>query len=84
MCGICAYLGYEPGGEQALYGIHMLLNRGYDSAGFGYCENGKLIIHKYASTEKSQAIDLLEQRRNDVLGATNIIMHTRSHGLSRC
>jgi len=50
MCGICAYIGYDPCFDIAYEGIRMLLNRGFDASGVcGIDSKGKFISHKFAN-----------------------------------
>ncbi len=67
MCGIVGYLGNQPFQEFILSGLKLLQNRGYDSAGLSYIENGKINTIKYASAQSSDAIMQLE---HDVLLTT--------------
>lgn len=67
MCGIIGYLGNQPFQEFILSGLKLLQNRGYDSAGLSYIENGKLKTIKYASAQNSDSIMQLE---HDVLLTT--------------
>jgi len=84
-CGIVAFIGEEPAVHYLLEGIHILQNRGYDSAGVATVNgDGELITTKYASVgSTSDSIDLLKAKapahhKNDHVG----IAHTRwaTHG----
>ncbi|MFT6134669.1 MAG: glucosamine--fructose-6-phosphate aminotransferase (isomerizing) [Cyclobacteriaceae bacterium] len=46
MCGIVGYLGHRNAQEVIITGLERLEYRGYDSAGIGLIENGKLTISK--------------------------------------
>ena len=78
MCGIVGFLGYIYGYTMAIHGIKMLLNRGYDSSGIcSINKKGKYIVHKYASTDKINAINLLENHADEHKHSQNVILHTR-------
>jgi len=52
MCGITGFIGNTNAFEPLYNGICALLNRGYDSVGISTMDHlGKLITHKYASTD---------------------------------
>ena len=84
MCGICGYLGSENAVDFILNSLHLLLNRGYDSAGI--CSINKdtnnLVLNKYTSTIEHTAISLVENNKNNHINNTIGIGHTRwaTHG----
>jgi glucosamine--fructose-6-phosphate aminotransferase (isomerizing) len=84
MCGIVGYLGTESDANQAvLHGIHLLQNRGYDSAGISSIIDGELRTIKRASTDSQHAIDILNNIfLYDNPQSTLSIGHTRwaTHG----
>ena len=52
MCGIIAYLSKNKNAIQyLLYGLQILENRGYDSAGVATINNNQLVINKFASAQ---------------------------------
>ena len=80
MCGIIAYLGNQENGIEKLYeGLLILQNRGYDSAGISSIDtqNGRFLIHKYASRKDKNAFQLLEPHINEHRSFKNIIGHSR-------
>ena len=77
MCGICAYIGYQPGIEQALHGINLLLNRGYDSVGISGLQDNKFILEKYASTNEKEAIELITPTKDKFSKCEIISCHSR-------
>jgi len=77
MCGIVAYLGYGKGIDKLYEGLLILQNRGYDSAGISSILNGHFLVHKYASTEKETAFQLLKPHLEKHNLSTNIIGHSR-------
>ncbi|GAB5362710.1 hypothetical protein AAMO2058_000821400 [Amorphochlora amoebiformis] len=62
-CGIVGYVGHESAVEYLLEGIHILQNRGYDSAGVATIdEDSKINITKYASLgTTSDSIEKLQK-----------------------
>lgn len=83
MCGICAFIGYENGYKYVYFGLMMLQNRGYDSAGIcGINKIGKYITKKYASLPNQTAVDMLANLDNVFDGCENCLCHTRwsTHG----
>jgi glutamine--fructose-6-phosphate transaminase (EC 2.6.1.16) len=48
MCGIVGYVGDRNAQEVILDGLEKLEYRGYDSAGVGIIDNGKLRVRKMA------------------------------------
>jgi len=88
MCGIIAVLlkNFNKDNDVNTYlinGLKQLQNRGYDSAGICLLKNDELINIKYASTEKINAIDKLEEEIFKSEINSNIgIGHTRwaTHG----
>ena len=56
MCGITGFIGNTNAFEPLYNGICALLNRGYDSVGISTMNSvGKIITHKYASTDTERA-----------------------------
>lgn len=83
MCGICAFLGYENGYKYVYFGLTMLQNRGYDSAGIcGINNKGKYITKKYASLPNQSAVTMLGDMNNVFDNCHNCLCHTRwsTHG----
>ena len=84
-CGIIAFVGDEAATPYLLEGLHILQNRGYDSAGLTTINSaGELVTTKYASVgSTSDSIKLLQ---NDAVprhgGDRSGIAHTRwaTHG----
>ena len=85
-CGIVAFVGDEPAVPFLLEGLHILQNRGYDSAGLATIniETGQIVTSKYASAgSTSDCIDLLAQKAPPKHGHDETgIAHTRwaTHG----
>ena len=79
MCGICCFIGNFSGIKYVLYGIKMLLNRGYDSTGIcGIDKKNNFILHKYAKTETVDALELLKHHKNEYVGLScPLIAHSR-------
>lgn len=76
MCGICAYIGFGNGYKHIYFGLSMLQNRGYDSAGICGINDSKLVVRKYASTEKT-ALEMLANMDNVFDGCHIIQAHSR-------
>eukprot|EP00472_Partenskyella_glossopodia_P004794 CAMPEP_0197528810 /NCGR_PEP_ID=MMETSP1318-20131121/26387_1 /TAXON_ID=552666 /ORGANISM="Partenskyella glossopodia, Strain RCC365" /LENGTH=655 /DNA_ID=CAMNT_0043084049 /DNA_START=55 /DNA_END=2022 /DNA_ORIENTATION=- len=84
-CGIVGYVGKENAVEYLLEGIHILQNRGYDSAGVATIdENGVIQVTKYASLgTTSDCVEKLQDEAPSRHKGHNIgIGHTRwaTHG----
>lgn len=70
MCGIIGVLmksssSYQKSDEIVNHikdGLYMLKNRGYDSCGVGFLNQGEIIIEKYASTTTSNSLSLLSTK----------------------
>ena len=78
MCSIVAILSQSPVLEQLLHGLSCLEYRGYDSAGLGLLDEGKLIEHHKVGKVKA-LIDHMQQHPSH---ATIGLAHTRwaTHG----
>ena len=84
-CGIVAFVGDEAAAPYLLEGLHILQNRGYDSAGLTTINGaGELVTTKYASVgSTSDSIKLLQNDAGPRHGADRSgIAHTRwaTHG----
>jgi len=84
-CGIVAFVGDEPAVPYLLEGLHILQNRGYDSAGISTLSSeGQVLTTKFASVgSTSDCIDLLSQHAPAIHNADGLgIAHTRwaTHG----
>lgn len=84
-CGIVAFVGKEPAVGYLVEGLHILQNRGYDSAGVATVNSkGEIVVTKHASKgTTSDSIQLVtseapQRHAGDVVG----IAHTRwaTHG----
>ena len=66
MCGIVASLQRnECVFNYLLFGLQQLQNRGYDSAGITtITQENEFITHKYSSSQKTNAVDILKSKRN--------------------
>ena len=82
MCGICAYIGYNDAYEYLMFGLKMLQNRGYDSAGICTIRDNKFIIEKYASKSDITAVDLLDNKEDIFKNSSIGCVHSRwsTHG----
>jgi glucosamine--fructose-6-phosphate aminotransferase (isomerizing) len=83
MCGITAYLGSESAFKYILSSLILLQNRGYDSAGICSIDSKyEFTSHKYASTDRKTAIQILENYKDLHSNNTIGIGHTRwaTHG----
>jgi glucosamine--fructose-6-phosphate aminotransferase (isomerizing) len=83
MCGITGYLGNETAFSYIISSLLLLQNRGYDSAGIcSINSNNQLMLNKYASKDKSNALELLEKDLINHDKNTIGIGHTRwaTHG----
>lgn len=84
-CGIIAFVGQEPAVPYLLEGVHILQNRGYDSAGVATISpDNEMEVSKFASRgSTSDSIDLLrEHAEKGHVGHSIGIAHTRwaTHG----
>lgn len=84
-CGIIAFVGDEAASPYLLEGLHILQNRGYDSAGLTTInDSGELVTTKYASVgSTSDSIKLLQNDAVPRHGSDRSgIAHTRwaTHG----
>jgi glucosamine--fructose-6-phosphate aminotransferase (isomerizing) len=63
MCGIFGVVTNENKNivELVLNGLKQLQNRGYDSAGVCFINNTSIEVYKYASTNKEDALDKIQQ-----------------------
>jgi len=83
MCGICAFIGYKPGYECVMNGIHMLLNRGYDGTGLcAFDAENNFKIRKYATTLDTSSFELLAKHSEEYKNCTTLQAFTRwaTHG----
>ena len=81
MCGIIVILSNNNIITNIISGLKQLQNRGFDSAGIAYIVNSKIIIHKHATTEKNDSIDILKEITKN-MNLNCVISHTRwaTHG----
>lgn len=82
MCGICGYIGYNEAFEHIIFGLTMLQNRGYDSAGICTLKNGKIAVTKYATTKNCISLEKIKEDASIFEDSTVGIGHTRwaTHG----
>jgi glucosamine--fructose-6-phosphate aminotransferase (isomerizing) len=83
MCGIIGFLGEDNFTEYVLDGLKLIQNRGYDSVGIAYIENGDLYCCKRASLNNNDSLSVVTDivLKSDI--KSNIaIGHTRwaTHG----
>lgn len=77
MCGICCFIGNFSGIKNVLFGIRMLLNRGYDSTGIcGIDSHNQFLLYKYASIKDHDSLELLYKHQNEY---TNLICPLIAH-----
>ena len=84
MCGITCVLSKNDKNISLfiLQSLLLLQNRGYDSAGvMGFSDNNKVIINKYATTDKEDSLELLTKNIKKIF-LKSAIGHTRwaTHG----
>ncbi len=81
MCGIVAFLG-NGNIFKILSCLKNLQNRGYDSAGFSYIDDNKIIIHREIYKESIDNLIKLNSNINYKSNFINSIAHTRwaTHG----
>ncbi len=78
MCGITGYIGYDEAYKYLIFGLKMLLNRGYDATGMCTINsNNKFILSKYASEINSPAILKLEKDKSIFNGCDIGMAHSR-------
>ena len=77
MCGICAFIGHTNGYNNLMFGLKMLQNRGYDSAGICMIKDGKLVIRKYASIKDKNAVEKLQEFGDLFSGSSVGCVHSR-------
>lgn len=83
MCGICAYIGYNEAYGYIMFGLKMLQNRGYDSAGICTIDNtDKFLMQKYTSIGTTKALSKLVNKDNFFVNSHIGLGHTRwsTHG----
>jgi glucosamine--fructose-6-phosphate aminotransferase (isomerizing) len=83
MCGIVGYLGLQSAVPPVMNGLSLLQNRGYDSVGISFIENGELSTVKYASTTTNNSILLVEDKLRETNPTSTLAVgHTRwaTHG----
>ena len=84
MCGIIGILSASEINifDFLIDGLIQLQNRGYDSSGICLLEENEYIIHKYASTQETNAIDKLKQIQLTNLNGQIGVGHNRwaTHG----
>ncbi|QKF94133.1 glucosamine-fructose-6-phosphate aminotransferase [Fadolivirus algeromassiliense] len=85
MCGICGFIGYCDGFEYVVNGLHMLLNRGFDSCSIGSVENNNsFLVQKFISINGNipEMMENLKNQKHYFLGAQNMCGHSRwkTHG----
>lgn len=84
MCGICAYIGYNNAYEYLMFGLKMLQNRGYDSAGICTINDSdhEYRIKKFASRSEETAVEILEKEDEYFDNSSIGCVHSRwsTHG----
>lgn len=77
MCGICCYIGNNAGLELVFFGLKMLQNRGYDSAGICSLGDNMINVTKYASTNERSCFDILEENIDIHINSKSLLSHSR-------
>lgn len=81
MCGITGFIGNTKAFEPLYNGICALLNRGYDSVGISTMNHdGKILTHKYASTDNERAEKKVLQHLDEHNGNED----ERNIGIAHC
>lgn len=81
MCGIIGYLGSEDFKQYVLAGLALIQNRGYDSVGVSYINDGVIHTFKKASIDTHDSLQVVTESVSDC-SSTIAIGHTRwaTHG----